>query len=342
MTQPAPPPLQPEQLLMQLATGKWVSKALSVVADLAIPDLLGGGARSADDLAATTAVDADSLYRLLRAASGVGVLTELPGRRFENNALSNLMRSDVPGSLRAMVRWINEDSAWQAWGGLGYSVKTGQPAFNHVLGTEVFEHFQTHPEAGKIFNEAMVSFTAVTGAAVAKAYDFSPFKKIVDVGGGHGALLAAIAAQHPGVDGIVFDRPEVVTGVKPFLASQGSSARIDTAAGSFLDTVPAGADAYIMKHIIHDWDDERSMKILANCKRAMAPGGRVLVVEQIVSDRPEAAFAKVVDLEMLVMTPGGRERTAAEFDRLLDASGLKMTRIVPTQSPVAIVEAVSQ
>jgi len=342
MTQPAPPALQPEQLLMQLATGKWVSKTLSVVADLAIPDLLKEGPRPVDDLAARSAVDTDSLYRLLRAASGVGVLTELPNRRFENNALSNLMRSDVPGSLRAMVRWINEDSAWQAWGGLGYSVKTGQPAFNHVLGEEVFEHFQKHPEAGQIFNEAMISVTAMTGAAVAKAYDFSVFKKIVDVGGGHGAMLAAIAAEYPGIHGIVFDRPEVVEGVKPFLASQGVTARIETATGDFLDAVPAGADAYIMKLVIHDWDDERSVKILSNCRRVMAPGGKVLIVEQIVSDRPEAVFSKVVDLEMLVMTPGGRERTEPEFARLLQASGLKMTRIVPTESMMAIVEAVSQ
>ena len=342
MGQPAPSAPPPEQILMQMLTGKWVSKTLSVVADLGIPDLLCEGPRSVDELATRSAANADSLYRLLRAASGVGVLTELPDQRFENNALSHLMRSDVPGSLRAMARWMNEDSAWQAWGGLGYSVKTGQPAFNHVLGRELFEHFQEHPEAGKIFHEAMISFTTVTGGAVARAYDFSVFKTIVDVGGGHGALLAAIAAQHPGIGGIVFDRPEVVAGVQPFLASQGITARIDTAAGSFLEAVPPGADAYIMKHIIHDWDDERSVTILSNCRRGMASGGKVLIVEQIVSDRPEAALSKVVDLEMLVMTPGGRERTEAEFARLLQASGLKLTRIVPTESLVAIVEAVSQ
>ena len=181
-----------------------MSKALSLIADLAIPDRLKAGPRPASELAKETAVNPDALYRLLRAAAGVGVLTELPERRFENNALSNLMQSDVPGSLRGMVRWLGEDSAWDAWRDLRYSVET-QPAFDHVHGAQVFEHFQRHPEAGQILNEAMVSFTAVTGPAVAKAYDFSVFKKIVDVGGGHGALLAAIASTHPGVSGTVFD-----------------------------------------------------------------------------------------------------------------------------------------
>ena len=336
---PSTPP--PEQILMQMATGKWVSKALSLVADLAIPDRLNTGPRPADELASETKVSADGLYRLLRASAAVGVLTELPDRRFENNALSNLLRSDVPGSLRGMVRWLGEDSAWQAWGRLDYSVTTGQPAFDHVLGAPVFDHFKRHPDAGQIFNAAMVSFTVITGRAVAQAYDFSGFTNIVDVGGGHGALLAAIAAAHPRVRGIVFDRPEVVAGAAPLLASQGLGDRIGTAGGDFLEAVPPGADAYIMKHIIHDWDDARSMTILSNCKRAMAPGGTVLVVEQVVSDQPEAAFSKLIDLEMLVMTAGGRERTAPEFARLLDRAGLRMTRVVPTHSPVAIVEAVS-
>ena len=341
MSQEMPPAPPPEQLLMQMATGKWVSKALSLVADLAIPDRLTAGPRSADDLAKETAVNADALYRLLRAAAGFGVLTELPERRFENNALSNLLRSDVQGSMRGMIRWLGEDSAWQAWGGLDYSVKTSQPAFDHVLGVQVFEHFQQHPEAGQVFNDAMVGFTAMTGPAVAEAYDFSAFKQIVDVGGGHGALLAAIAGKHPGPRGVVFDRPEVVAGAPALVASQGLSGRIETAGGDFLSAVPAGADAYIMKHIIHDWDDERSTTILSNCRRVMSPGGKVLIVEQIVTDRPDAALVKLIDLEMLVMTTGGRERTEREFAQLLATAGLRMTRIVPTHSPVSIVEAVA-
>jgi hypothetical protein len=341
MSQPTPTAPPPEQVIMQMATGKWVSKALSLVAELAIPDRLVNGPRSAGDLAAETDRNPDALYRLLRAASAVGVLAELPGKRFENNGLSDLLRSGVPGSLRGMVRWLGEDAAWQAWGGLDYSVKTARPAFDHVHGAQVFDHFQKHPEAGKIFNDAMVSFTTVEGPAVASGYDFSPFKKIVDVGGGHGALLASIAHVHPGVRGIVFDRPEVVAGAPPLLASLGLAARIDIAGGDFLSAVPQGADAYIMKHIIHDWDDDHAKTILSHCRRAMAPDGKVLIVEIVVSDRPEAAFSKMLDLEMLVMTTGGRERTEPEFGELLQAAGLRMTRIVPTQSSVAVVEAVA-
>jgi cyclopropane fatty-acyl-phospholipid synthase-like methyltransferase len=327
---------------MQLVTGKWVSKALAVVADLGIPDQLKEGARSASDLAARTGVEADALYRLLRATAAVGVLKELPDRRFENNALSSLMRSDVPNSLRAMVRWIGEESAWRAWAGLEYSVRTGQPAFDHVIGSEVFEHFKTHPEAGRIFNDAMTNFTVVTAAAVADAYDFSTFEKIVDVGGGHGALLAAIALKYPTVQGVVFDLAEVVAGATPALSAQGLGGRIVAAGGNFLEGVPEGADAYVMKFIIHDWDDDRARKILSNCRRAMKTGGKVLIIEQVVTDRPEATLSKLSDLEMLVMTPGGRERTEQEFARLIGSAGLRMTRVVSTQSPFCIVEAVSQ
>jgi precorrin-6B methylase 2 len=345
MTQATPAAAPPEHLLMQMVTGKWVSKALAVVADLGIPDLLRDGARPVGELAQRAGVAEDPLYRLLRAAAACGVLKELPDRRFENNALSNLMRTDVPGSLRAMVRWICEDCAWQAWGGLGYSVKSDRPAFDQVLGADLFEYFKQHPGAAQVFNEAMINFTSITGPAVAKAYDFSAFDTIVDVGGGHGALLATIAAVHPRVRGIVFDRPEVVAGAETYLASCGIADRIDTRAGDFLENVPPGADAYIMKHIIHDWDDARSTRILSHCRNALKAGGRpgkVLIVDQVVTDRPEGIFSKLADLEMLVMTPGGRERTDAEFAELLRSAGLTMTRIVPTESIVSIVEAVSQ
>lgn len=343
MTEPStsvPPP--PEQILMQMATGKWVSKALAVVADLGIADLLGGGARHVDDLAAAAGSGADGLYRLIRAMTAFGVFTELPGRRFENNAMSTLLRSDVPNSLRAMVRWLGEEGAWRAWSGLEYSVKTGKPAFDHILGTQVFDYFQAHPETGRIFNDAMSSFTAVTGPAVAKAYDFSGINTLVDVGGGHGALLARICQQHPGVRGVVFHRPEVVAGAGPLLAAEGVADRIRTEGGDFFERVTVGADAYIMKHIIHDWDDAHCVRILTNCRQAVAPGGKVLIVDQVVTDGPESVYAKLSDLEMLVMTTGGRERTAEEFGRVLAAAGLTLTRIVPTESPVAVIESVAE
>jgi C-methyltransferase len=228
---------------MQLATGKWVSKALSVVADLAIPDLLKDGSRSIDELAASAGANPDSLYRLLRAATAVGVLTELPGRRFQNSEMSTLLRSDVPGSLRAMMRWLGEGSAWQAWGDLTYSVKTGRPAFDKVHGCQVFDYFAGHPESGQIFNDAMTSFTSVTGGAVADAYDFSGIKTLVDVGGGHGGLLVAIARKYPTIKGIVADRPDVAAGASALLASHGLQDRITASGVDFLQSVPAGGDA---------------------------------------------------------------------------------------------------
>jgi hypothetical protein len=326
---------------MQLITGKWISKAIAVVADLAIPDLLAAGPREVSDLAAQRGVGADGLYRLLRAVAAFGILVELPGRRFENSPASTLMRTEVAGSMRALVRWLGEESAWRAWAGLEYSVRTGRPAYDEILGQPLFEYFKAHPETGEIFNAAMVGFTKVTGPAVARAYDFSAFETLVDVGGGHGALMAAVVNQHPRVRGVVFDRPEVVAKAPALLSAEGVADRVRVEAGDFLASVPAGANGYIMKHIIHDWDDEHCVRILSNCRTAMAPGGTVLIVEQVVSDRAEAVFSKLSDLEMLVMTPGGRERTEAEFGALVASAGLRMTRIVPTETMVSIVETVS-
>jgi hypothetical protein len=326
---------------MQMVTGKWVSKALSVSADLAIADLLAGGPLHVDDLAAAAGSNADALYRILRALSAVGVFEELPDKKFQNNAISNLLRSDVPGSMRALVRFIGAAPTWEAWNALGYSAKTGLPAFDHALGQHVFDYLKGHQDAAALFNDAMVSLTEVTSTAVAEGYDFSAFRKIVDVGGGHGALLAKIVQKYPEVRGIVADMPEVVAGAVPFLATQGVDGKVTTVGIDFFESVPPGADAYMMKHIIHDWDDDRAVGILSNCHKVMAPAAKVLVIEQVVADRPDAVFSKLIDLEMLVMTGGGRERTEQEFAALLKRAGLRMTRIVATQSFDAIVEAVA-
>ena len=330
----------PEQTLLQMAVGKWACQALKVAAALGVADLLAGGAKSVHELARRTGAHEDALYRLLRALASLGVFKETPQRRFENNALSQPLRSDVAGSVGAMIRWIGEESAWRAWNEFEYSVRTGKPAFERVFGEQVFEYFAHHPGPAAIFNAAMNSFSAGTGAAVARAYDFSPFRRVVDVGGGHGALLAAIAERFPDLRGVLFDRPEVIASARQALASSGHAKRIELCAGDFLDEVPEGGDAYIMKHIIHDWDDERCIRILTLCRKAMAAGGTVLVVEQVIQDGPESAFAKLLDLEMLAMTPGGRERSAAEFSRLFERAGLRLTRIVPTGSFVTVIEAV--
>jgi hypothetical protein len=333
-------PALTEQVVLQMAVGKWVCKALSLAADLGIADVLKDGPLRAAELALRTRSNEDALYRLLRALAAVGVFEEAEERRFANNALSSTLRSDVPNSVRAMIRWIGEEAAWLAWNGLAYSVRTGQPAFEHVLREQVFDYFKLHPQTGQIFNEAMTSFSAATGAAVARAYDFSRCKKVVDVGGGHGALLLAVTERFSEVEGVVFDRPEVIAGAHASTASS-PGRRIELRAGDFFEGVPEGGDAYVMQHVVHDWDDERCVRILANCRSAMAPGGRVLVVEQVLRDGAEAAFSKLLDLEMLVMTSGGRERTEPEFASLFERAGLRLARVVPTESMVSVVEGVA-
>lgn len=331
---PEPPP---EQLLMQLALGKFVTRALTAVADVGVADHIDEAPVAAAALAAKTGTHADALGRVLRCLAAVGVFAET-GEGFAHTPASRRLRTDDPQSMRAMVRWINCKPAWDAWGRLDHSLATGEPAFDLVHGTHVFDYFARDPDTAKVFNDAMTSFSAMTGHAVAEAYDFGGIDRLVDVGGGHGALLAAICTRHPNVRGVVFDLPDVVAGAPAVLGELVS--RIDTAGGDFFAGVPAGADAYIMKHIIHDWDDARCVQLLTHCAAGLNDGGKVLIVEQLVTDRPEATFAKLLDLEMLAMTRGGRERTEDEFAALYRKAGLRMTGITPTQSPVVVVEGV--
>lgn len=335
---PQTPP--PEQLLMQALLGKFVSKALSVVADLGVADHMQDQPTPVDVLAQGSGADAGALYRVLRALAAVGFFVEGPGKSFALLPVSRLLRSDHPGSMRAMARWLNERSAWEAWGQLEYSVRTGRPCFDEVHGAQIFDYFARHPASAQIFNEAMSGFTAMTGDAVAEAYDFSGLKRLVDVGGNLGSLLASVLARFPGVQGTLFDLPEVVKNAPAALERCPHRDRIEIVAGSFFDELPRGADAYIMKAVIHDWSDGHCVQILRKCREAMAEGGRVLIVEQIVTDRPESTMVKLVDLEMLAMTHGGRERSEEEFASLLAEAGFRLVRIVATQSPVAVIEAV--
>ena len=337
MTSNAPPP--PQQIL-QLLLGKFISRSLTAVADLSIADALHQGPQSVDDLAKKTETNADALYRVLRALAAVNVFRELPGRKFENNPLSDTLRADSEHSTRAMVRWINDPAGWRPWGRLDYSIKTGQPATEEVLDKDVFSWLQENPSSLEKFQDAMTGFSAMTAHAVAEAYDFSDIEKLVDVGGGHGMLLGTILNKYNGISGVLFDRPEVTSQAQPVLTKLGVADKVEVVPGDFFEGVSAGADAYILKFIIHDWDDERSAQILGNCRKAMKPGGKVLVVDTVLNDSPEATFSKLLDLEMLVMTPGGRERTEADFAALFDKCGLKLSRIVPTESPVSVVEAV--
>jgi hypothetical protein len=328
---------------MQMISGVWVTQAIYVAAKLGIADLLKDGAKSSEELANSIAVDAQSLYRVLRALSSVGIFAERENRQFELTPLAEYLKTDVPGSLRAIaIMFGGENWRWQPWGEILYSVKTKKPAFDHVFGMPIFPYLNQNPEAAAIFDQAMTSISAKDIPAIASGYDFSSIKTLVDVGGGHGSLLAAILQANPTIKGMVYDQAAVIAGAKQYLETAGLNGCCEAVAGNFFESVPSGGDAYMMKHIIHDWDDERAIAILQNCHRAMPDNGKLLVVEHVIPPGNEPSLGKFLDLEMLVMSSGGRERNADEFDKLFAAAGFKLTNIVPTQSPLSIIEGVKR
>ncbi|HTR56217.1 MAG TPA: methyltransferase [Kofleriaceae bacterium] len=326
----------PEAVLMQMTMGKFVSKAISVIATLGVADHVAGPT-AVGQLASATGANADALYRVLRALAAVGLFAETAGKKFALTPVGEVLRTDHPHSMRAMCRMLNDHWNWSAWGAFEHSVRTGESAFQHVFHERGFDYFAKHPEESRIFGEAMTSLTLGVSAAVVEAYDFSSIEHVVDVGGSHGILASAIVARYPQPRATLFDLPHVIEEAKPRLAPHPHAGRIATVAGSFFEPLPK-ADAYIMKSIIHDWDDASCVKILTQCRTAMKPGGRVLIVESIVTDAPQSAFVKLLDLEMLAVTPGGRERTEPEYAELLRGAGLVMTRVVPTRGPFSVIE----
>jgi hypothetical protein len=323
--------------LMRLAMGFRASQAIHAAVTLGIPDLLAGGVRASDDLASEAGADPDALYRLLRTLAAMGVLEEDGERRFGLTAFGEPLRSDVPGSVHGVVRLMGRPHVWDSWGNLSHSIRTGENAFRSVHGTDVWEWRADRPEESRIFDAAMRSSTEASHHALLEAYDFGRFGTIVDVAGGSGALLAAILGAYPDARGILFDQPHVVEGAAAVLAPVAD--RAITVAGSFFESVPPGGDAYILKFIIHDWEDQESVAILRTCRAAMAPDATLLVIERILAPPNEGAEGKLSDLNMLVM-PGGRERTEEEFATLFEQSGLRLVRAVPTASGLAVIEAV--
>jgi len=316
-----------------MVAGFRVSAALSVAAELGLSDELAGGPRTVGELAAAVGADEDTLGRLLRALVAVGVYGEKDGS-FENTALGEELRSDRPGSLRPLARTLQDPALWAAWGHLAHSVRTGENAFEALHGEDVWTHRQGDPKQNAIFNDNMAALSWLVGGAVADAYDFSGLSTVVDVGGGQGILLEAVLARHEHLTGTVFDLPHVVA-KEP--RSSALESRWSAMSGSFFEAVPP-ADAYLVKAILHDWPDDRCVEILRNCAAELNPDGVVLVVE-LVLDRPgyevDAAFS---DLNMLVL-PGGRERTEAEYAALFAAAGLHLTSVIDTGTRVAILEA---
>ncbi|MBW4555537.1 MAG: methyltransferase [Trichormus sp. ATA11-4-KO1] len=330
----------PEQM-QHMISGIWVTQSIYVAAKLGIADLLKDGAKSCEELAKFTEVNAGSLYRLMRALCSLGIFTEVENGDFQLTPLAEYLRSDVPGSLQAMaIMFGSENWHWQPWGNILYSIKTGKPAFDDVFGMPVFPYLAQNPDAAAIFDACMTSFSSTYINPVISSYDFSSINTLIDVGGGHGSLLAGILKKYPTVKGIVYDQEQVIEGAKQYLAASELDGRWQVIGGNFFASVPSGADAYIMKHIIHDWDNESAMKILKNCHHVMPDNGKVLVVENVIPNTNEPSPGKFLDLEMLVMTSGGRERTATEFQELFAAAGFKLTNIIPTPSPISIIEGV--
>jgi ubiquinone/menaquinone biosynthesis C-methylase UbiE len=330
----------PAAFLTQILMGSLASQALYVAAKLGIADLLADGPKTIEQLAKDTNTDAPSLYRVMRALASIGVFTEQDKHTFAITATAEPLRSDAPNSLRDVTIFWGEDWHWEVWGKILHSVRTGKSAWAQIHGDEVFDYFAKNPEAGEIFNRAMSSFSGIATAAVVDAYDFSGIETIVDIAGGHGRVLTGILEANPNLRGVLFDLPHVIAGAREQVAASTAAERVEFVEGDFFASVPEGADAYVMKHIIHDWDDERAITILQNIKRAMNPGGRVLLVEAVIAEGNNQDFGKLLDLEMLV-APGGKERTAEEYKELFARAGLQLTRIVPTKSPYSVIEAVA-
>jgi hypothetical protein len=325
---------------MQVGTGYILSAALHVVARLGVADLIGDGPpRPIAELAAQTGASEDGLYRVLRALSMVGIFTEPAPRTFALTPAAQLLRADVPGSLRNMAVFMPNPLHFRVYAEMMHSVESGKTAAEKVFGMPPFEFLAQNPDESAMFNDAMTSFSAGIIPAVLDAYDFGGIDVLADIAGGHGIVLATILQRYPRMRGILFDQDHVVAGAAP-LDALGVRDRVQVVGGDFFKAVPGGADAYLMKHIIHDWDDERSEAILRNVHAALGgrAGGRVVLLEAVIAAGNAPDFAKVLDLEMLVF-PGGRERTEADFAALFRRAGFEMTRIVPTRSPVSVIEA---
>lgn len=331
-----PTALPPETALLEMISGMWVSQIVYVAARLGLADLVAEGPKTADELATATKTDARALYRLLRALASKGVFVEQDGR-FAQNELSALLTSSLTSS-RAMALHCGEPASWRAWGNLLHSIETGETAFVDAHGSEIFPYYAAHPESCEVFDDAMTNFSEGASKAVVAAYDFTPYATIVDVGGGHGRLLAGILDAAPDARGVLFDQPATVAGAGASFDRFGVRNRVTVEGGNFFEAVPEGGDAYVLKHILHDWEDERALEILGAIHRASQPGAKLLVVDTVVPGPGEPSFAPLMDVHMMVMT-GGCERTEAEWRDLFDRAGFTLDRIVPTEAIVSVVEA---
>jgi hypothetical protein len=328
--------IQSSKRLMELAIGSWFTQAIYVAAELGIADLLIDGPRTAEELAEDTNAHSGALYRVLRALASAGIFTEDEDGRFSLTPVAENLRSDVPNSLRSFAIMTGTE-LYQSWGNLLYSVQTGKEGFDKTYGRPFFQYMTEHPDRHTIYDAAMMVHGIAETEPMLDAYDFSAFETVMDVGGGNGLMLAAILNRHPSIKGILFDLPAVVDRAKETISDLDLSGRCRIVGGDFFTSIPS-ADVYVLRHIIHDWDDSDAISILRNCRNAMNPEGRVLLVETMIPPTNEPCFGKWLDLMMLIV--GGRERTEEQYRQLLPKAGLKLNRVISTAHEISIVEAV--
>lgn len=320
--------------MLQMMTAYWTSQCIHLTAKLRLADLVKAAPRTAEELAKVTGTHAPSLYRMLRALASVGVFQEDDQRRFHETDLSRTLESDAPFSQRALAEMMG-DEHYRAWGELEYSIRTGKIAFDHVYGKPCFDWLAEHPEQAANFDAAMVGVHGQESAAMVDAYDFSSFGTLVDIGGGNGSLIKLVLERFPKLKGILFDLPHVIERAMPNLPAD----RCQAIGGSFFHSVPSGGDAYMMRHIIHDWDEPKCLTILGNVRKVIPPTGKLLVVEGVIPPGNGPSFTKLLDLNMLII-PGGQERTEDEYRQLYAKAGFRLTRIVPTRAEVSLIEGV--
>jgi hypothetical protein len=325
--------------MLERIAAYWQSQLVYVAAKLGIADVLVDGPLTVDQIAARVGAHPPYLKRVLRALASLGIFAADPHGRFHLNRLSQTLRSDHPESLRDFALMLVDDYNWSAWGALEHAVRTGSSAFEHVHGAPAFPWMQEHPDKEQMFSASMASLSVMENAAVARSYAFGKLERIVDVGGAHGHLLVTILRSYIKLRGVLFDQPQVVgeAAQAGFVTAPDVSARCEVAAGDFFESVPAGADAYVMKYIIHDWDDERCVRILSNCRKAMPGDGRVLVVDHVVAPGNRFDWGKLLDINMMVML-GSKERTKEEFRQLFTRAGLRLKRVIRTGTTLSILE----
>ncbi len=335
---PIAPAINPAEHLMRLATGYVVASALQIAVSLRLADRVARGADTAAALARETGADEDALYRVLRVLAAADVFEEIARRRFALTPSAELLRERA-GSLRPIVRWMTDPFHFKVFANLAHAVQTGVPAANDLLGMPLFDYFAEDEAESEAFNDAMTSLSALVAPSVLGAFDFSNIGVIVDVAGGHGHLLSTILDRYPMMQGVLFDVDHVIEGARERLEGLEVAERVDFVAGDVFHSVPAGGDAYLLKHVIHDWDDERAVSILQNVRRALEdrPNGRVLLVESVIQPGNDADLAKYGDIERLALT-GGRERTEAEYASLFERAGFRLTRLVPTGTLMSVIE----